>query len=242
MPSPRTSLTEYDVAEPRRARRAASAGVVLVSMLALGACAGTGEDTSGNGIVSGFSSSDDDGMQGAVLTTPYTWPEGSLVDTEGDQVDLRKGLEKPLTMVFFGYSHCPDICQAVMADLASAMARLDESEAEDVAVWFVTTDPARDDPATLREYLDRFNPAFEGFTGPLDDVVKIAAAVHIPVEQGPKLPSGGYEVTHGTPVLGVTPDGTVPIVWTEGTSAARLAEDIHTMLTDGIPTVEEGGS
>ena len=145
--------------------------------------------------------------------------------------------------MFFGYSQCPDICQAVMADLASAVARLDEAEADEVAIWFVTTDPARDDPATLRAYLDRFDPAFEGLTGPLADIVDIAEAVHVPVEQGPKLPSGGYEVTHGTPILGVTPDGTVPIVWTEGTSAARLAEDIHTILTDGIPTpIEEGGS
>jgi protein SCO1/2 len=210
------------------------------ALLALTACAGTGDD--GDAVVSGFSTSDHDGMEGAVLTTPYTWPEGTLVDSRGEDVDLRKGLEKPLTLVFFGYSRCPDICQAVMADLASAMARLEEPEADDVAVWFVTTDPARDDPAALRTYLDRFDPAFEGFTGPLADIVDIAEAVHVPVEQGPKLPSGGYEVTHGTPVLGVTPDGTVPIVWTEGTSAARLAEDIHTILSDGIPTVEEGGS
>jgi protein SCO1/2 len=223
-------------------RRASVVGAVLVAvttMLALGACGGSAD---GNGVVSGFSSSDDDGMEGAVLTTPYTLPEGTLVDTHGDDFDLRKGLEKPLTMVFFGYSKCPDICQAVMSDLASAMARLDESETDDVAVWFVTTDPARDDPATLRTYLDRFDPAFEGLTGPLEDIVDVAKAVHVFVKQGPELPSGGYEVNHGTPVLGVTPDGSVPIVWTAGTSAARLAEDIHTILTDGIPPLEEGDS
>ena len=208
-----------------------------MALLALSACGGTGD--AGTGVVSGVSTSDDDGMEGAVLTEPYTWPEATLVDSHGDDLDLRAGLTKPLTMVFFGYSQCPDICQAVMADLASAVARLDESEADDVAVWFVTTDPARDDPATLRGYLDRFNPAFEGLTGPIGDIMKVAEAVHVPIERGPRLPSGGYEVTHGTPVLGVTPDGTVPIVWTEGTSAARLATDIHTILTDGIPTPDE---
>jgi protein SCO1 len=215
-------------------------GAALGALLTLTACGGSGDG--GNGVVSGFQSYDEDGMEGAVLTEPYTWPHGTLLDSRGEEIDLRDDLEKPLTLVFFGYSKCPDICQVVMADLASTMARLDDSEAEDVATWFVTTDPARDDPATLRSYLDRFNPAFEGLTGPLDEIVDVAAAVHVPVEKGAKLPSGGYEVTHGTPILGVLPDGTVPIVWTEGTSPARLAEDIHIMLTDGIPPVEEGGS
>jgi protein SCO1/2 len=154
---------------------------------------------------------------------------------------VREELDAPLTLVFFGYSKCPDICQVVMADLASAVARLDDGQAAQVATWFVTTDPARDDPATLDAYLDRFDPSFEGLTGPLPDVVDLAASVHVPVEEGPKLPTGGYEVTHGTPILGVTPDGTVPVLWTEGTSAAKLAEDLDTILTDGIPTPGEAG-
>jgi protein SCO1/2 len=179
---------------------------------------------------------DDDGMNGAVLTTPYRLADATLTDSSDQPFQLRAQLTKPLTLVFFGYTHCPDICQAVMADLASTMARLEEPEAAKVAVWFVTTDPARDDPQTLRSYLDRFNPGFEGLTGPLRDIVRVADSVRVAVEHGPKLPSGGYDITHGTPVLGVRKDGSVPIVWTEGTSAARLAEDVHRLLTDGVPT------
>ena len=220
--------------------RGFAAVAAAVAVLGLSACGGAGTDD--GRIVSGFSESGDDGMHGAVLTEPYTWPQGSLVDTAGDDVELREGLEKPLTLVFFGYSQCPDICQAVMADLASAMGRLDESEAADVATWFITTDPARDDPAVLREYLDRFDPEFEGFTGELADIVEIAEAVHVPIEKGPRLPSGGYDVTHGTAILGVTADGVVPILWTEGTSAAKLAEDITVILDGGVPTPEAEGS
>jgi protein SCO1/2 len=224
------------VAELRRWAAAFSATAVL----ALAACGGGADD--GNAVVSGVDVEDGDGMHGTVLTTPYTWPDGTLVDAQGDDFDLRAGLEAPLTMVFFGYSRCPDICQAVMADLASAVARLEESEAAQVDTWFVTTDPATDDPATLRAYLDRFNPEFEGLTGPLDDIVETAKAVHVPVEQGRRLPTGGYEVNHGTAILGVTADGEVPILWTEGTSAAKLAEDIHTVLSEGIPATDEEGS
>jgi protein SCO1/2 len=171
-----------------------------------------------------------------VLTSPYRLADGSLTDTEGARVHLRRALDAPLTLVFFGYTNCPDICQAVMADLASARARLDPADEDRVATWFVTTDPARDDPQTLRTYLDRFDPSFEGFTGPLEDVVGIARSVHVLVEKGRKLPSGGYEVVHSTPVLGVRPDGSVPIVWTAGTSAAKIAADVQTLLTTGLPS------
>ena len=229
------------MAEPfaRRFRRGTPGLLVAGALLATAGLAGCGGSDDGNPVVSGVSVNDDDGMHGAVLTTPYAWPEGTLVDTAGDEAALRDRLDKPLTLVFFGYTKCPDICQAVMANLASANARLDPDQADDVATWFVTTDPARDDPATLRDYLDRFDPGFEGFTGPLQDIVEIANGVHVPIEKGERLPSGGYDVTHGTAILGVTPGGEVPILWTEGTSAAKLAEDIDTFLSDGIPTSDQ---
>jgi protein SCO1/2 len=221
-----------------RLKRVATAAA-LGSTLLLGACGGDG--ATGNGVIADARVQDDDGLNGAVLTEPYMVGESTLTDTAGEPFDVRGELEAPLTLVFFGYSKCPDICQTVMADLASAIARLDDAQADQVATWFVTTDPARDDPATLRAYLDRFDPSFEGLTAPLPEVVDLATSVHIPIEKGPKLPSGGYEVTHGTPILGVTPDGAVPVLWTEGTSAAKLAEDIDTILTEGIPSTDEAG-
>jgi protein SCO1/2 len=211
----------------------------LGATLLLAGCGG--EQATGNGVIAGARVHDDDGLHGAALTEPYTVGEGTLTDTAGKPFDVRAELEAPLTLVFFGYSKCPDICQTVMADLASAVARLDDGQADQVATWFVTTDPARDDPATLRAYLDRFDPSFEGLTAPLPEVVDLATSVHVPIEKGPKLPSGGYEVTHGTPIIGVTPDGAVPVLWTEGTSAAKLAEDIDTILAEGIPSTDEAG-
>jgi protein SCO1/2 len=221
------------VGEVRRSAAAAVASVLCLLLLA--ACGGTG---AGNGVVADVRSEDADGLHGAVLTTPYELGEGTLTDTAGQPFAVRSELQKPLTLAFFGYSQCPDICQVVMADLASAVARLESTQADKVDTWFVTTDPARDDPQTLRAYLDRFNPAFEGLTGPLKDIVELAGSVHVPVEKGPRLPSGGYEVMHGTQILGITPDGAVPVLWTEGTSAAKLAEDIDAILRDGVPLIE----
>jgi protein SCO1/2 len=69
------------------------------------------------------------------------------------------------------------------------------------------------------------------------DLTATAASVHVAMQAGRKLPSGGYEVVHGTPVLAVLPDGSVPLVWTEDTSAAELAADLDKVLTGGVPGV-----
>jgi protein SCO1/2 len=224
------------VADRVRVRRGALVLPSLAASLAL--LAGCG-GASGDGVAAGVRIEDGDGMHGAVLDTPYTLADATLTDSGGRPFALRDELDEDVTLVFFGYSHCPDICQAVMADLASTVARLDEADAERVQVWFVTTDPARDDAATLRTYLDRFDPAFEGLTGRLPDIVEVARSMHVPIEKGPELASGGYDVTHGTPILAVTPAGEVPVLWTEGTSAAKLAEDVTALLDEGVPTPDQ---
>ncbi len=174
----------------------------------------------------------DEELTGAVLTEPYVVPSTPLTDTDGSAYSLADSTDKRLTLVFFGYTNCPDICQVVMSSLASAVTRLDEADREQVDVVFVTTDPARDDEAALREYLDRFDPSFIGLTGPLPTIIDIGRDLAVAVEHGEKLPSGGYDVTHGTAVLGIDSDDQVPIVWTQGTSATQFASDVHRLLDD----------
>ena len=214
----------------REPLRRAAATAVLALVLPLAACGGgapAAEDPARA----------DDGLYGAVLDQPYRVPAVRLEDTEGRTRLIADQLDKPLTLVFFGYTNCPDICIAVMSDLASTVARLGKADAAKVKVLFVTTDPARDDARTIRTYLDRFDPSFEGLTGPMKDVVAAGDAFHLAIEKGKRLPTGGYEVTHSTPVLGIVPAGSgepasVRVVWTEGTSAAKMAADVEDALAD----------
>ena len=211
----------------------------MLLLLLLGALlAGCGTDSSSaeQGPVANVSISDPDGLHGVVLPTPYDVPSVRLQDTAGAPYSLATDARTPLTMVFFGYTHCPDICQMVMADLASARVRLDPDRRAKVDVVFVTTDPARDTRAVLRDYLDRFDPRFEGLTGSLPAVVRAGKRFDILVEKGHKLPSGGYDVQHGTQVVGVLPDGSAPYVWTEGTSAADFADDMTKILDGKVPS------
>jgi protein SCO1/2 len=175
-------------------------------------------------------STPDDGFNGAALPKPYHVPDVTLTDTEGDRYSVVSDSTTPLTLVFFGYTNCPDVCSVVMADIASALTRLDPAERKQVRMLFVTTDPARDDPATLRRYLDRFDPSFEGLTGPLTRITTLAKPLGVYIQKGQKLPSGGYEVSHGAQVIAMRDDGTAPLVWTGGTSAAQMAEDIPKLL------------
>ena len=185
---------------------------------------------------------DDDGLNGTALPAPYSLRDATLTDTTGASVALRDRLEAPVTLMFFGYTNCDDICSTVLSNITSAKARLSDDEAARVDTWFVTTDPARDDPETIGGYLERFDPGFSGFTGPLGTLMATAESVHVAMQAGRKLPSGGYEVIHGTPVLAVGPDGSVPVVWTEDTSAAELAADLDELLTDGLPAPREASS
>ncbi len=211
-------------------RRAALPAALLAVATLLSSCGGAGADAPDPARA-------DDGLYGAVLDQPYRVADVPLEDTEGRTAPIADRLDKPLTLVFFGYTNCPDICLAVMSDLASTVARLSQAQADQVQVLFVTTDPARDDPRTLRTYLDRFNPSFEGLTGSIQDVVTAGTAFHLAIQKGRKLPTGGYEVTHSTPVLGLVPasggdPASARVVWTEGTSAAKLAADVQDALAD----------
>ena len=215
-------------------RRAVAAVGAAVLALVLAGCGG-GSDASDGRPVANVSIRDDDGLHGVVLPNPYDVPDVTLTDAAGKPYDLPTDATKPLTLVFFGYTHCPDICQVVMANIASSLTRLDAAQRDQVQMEFVTTDPARDDVRTVHAYVQRFDPAFDGLTGDLPTIVRLGKAFDVPIEKGEKLASGGYDVAHGTQIVGLLPDGRAPFVWTEGTDPASLAEDISTILDDKVP-------
>jgi protein SCO1/2 len=174
---------------------------------------------------------DDHGYHGAWLARPYTVPPVGLTDTAGRHYTVARAPAE-LTLVFFGYTHCPDVCQVVMSTLASAVARLDPQERRRMEVVFVTTDPARDTRPVLRRYLDRFDPGFVGLTGPLARVEDLARPLGIYFEEDERLPSGGYEVEHSASVLAVR-DGRASLVWSPTATPAEVAADVQRLLAAG---------
>jgi protein SCO1 len=182
-------------------------------------------------VLAGCAKSSADTFAGAVLHAPYHAPATALTGTDGKPFSLSASTDKRLTLVFFGYTHCPDECPTTMATLASAMLQLDDADRANVQVVFVTTDPARDTGPVIRTWLNHFDRDFVGVTGPLPTIKTVAERVGVPIAKGRRLPSGGYDVTHGTQVLGLDGKNQIPVVWTLGTTAPEFAHDIHQLLS-----------
>lgn len=197
--------------------RRALAAVLTALLVPLAACGGDGGSAGG-------------GLRGTELDPPFEVSSTPLTDVDGQPFSLTADTDKDLTLVFFGYTHCPDICQVVMSNLASAMTRLDDSDRDRVDVVYVTTDPARDTEEVLDRYLSHIDPKFIGLTGDLDTIVAVAKPLGVGITQGDKLPSGGYDVTHGTTITGVDADDEGTVYWSEDTSSADFAADIHQLL------------
>ncbi len=198
------------------ARRVA---VIALAALLLGGCGVSGSLTTGA-----------HEMTGTVLDPPFAVEATALTDGTGAPYSLVGDTDKELTLVFFGYTHCPDICGIVMSTLAASMTRLDEAERDDVDVVFITTDPARDTPKLAAEYATNFNKDFIGLSGPLETIVDVAKPLGIAIEKGDKLPSGGYEVGHGTQIVAVNAADEGIAYWNEDVSPAQLSADMRYLL------------
>ena len=164
--------------------------------------------------------------------TPYQLSDIALTDTDGEPFSLATDADKPLTLVFYGYTSCPDECPLVMSSLTAALTRLDDADREKIDVVFVTTDPARDSEKVLRKYLDRYGKDFIGLTGDLKDIVTLAESMRLYIGEAERLPSGGYDLgVHDTHVSAVS-GGEARVVWSMNTSPKQFADDIHHLLEE----------
>lgn len=204
-------------------RRDLFASVALAGVLALLAgCGGSPAASSAPGII--VQQEDNGGYVGRAISADLRLPDVDLTDTSGQPFDLATDVDKPVTVLFFGYTNCPDLCSAAMAAVASALRRVETPVRDHVEVVFVSVDPARDTPAVLRAYLDRFRfPSYVGLTGGLDAVEVAANAMHVPIDLS-KAETG--EVIHGTQLFGFGPDGEAHVYWTDGVAPADLAHDL----------------
>lgn len=196
-------------------RRTRLLAVALVATLMLTACGGS------TGAFAGHR-----------LENPWRASDVALTDTSGSPYSLgRSTKDHPLTLVFFGYTHCPDFCPLVMNNIAAAFNRLDEDDRSKTGMVFVTSDPPRDTPSVLRTYLDGYNKSFVGLTGKLPAIMKVADSFHVYISDGTKLPSGGYDVGGHTTYTFAVEDGKAVAYWEQSTSAPQFAADIHSLLS-----------
>jgi protein SCO1/2 len=161
-------------------------------------------------------------------------PRFTLTDTTGAPFDFSAKTQGYITLLFFGYTHCPDMCPLQMQTISQALKSVPANAAASFKIAFVTTDPDRDTPVVLRAWLDHFNKNFIGLTGTQAaiDAAQIAANV-APAKKSAVRPDGTYEVGHAAFVFAYTKDNLAHVIYPVGVTADDLAHDLQ-LLAQGI--------
>jgi protein SCO1/2 len=180
---------------------------------------------------------DEDGYQGMVLITPLEKPDFALPDTSGNSFDFLKETEGYVTLLYFGYTHCPDICPGQMALVGNALKELPDDVSDRVKVVYVSTDPDRDTPERLREWLDNFGETFVGLIpesqAAADEISRSALKnFWAPLTNEP-LPEGGYAVNHPAMVIAYTTDNVAHVLYPFGVKKAAWLHDLPKMVKEG---------
>jgi len=207
---------------------------LIAGLVAIGAAAlffiGTVAVVTGRG----SDASGDDAWGGTLVEPALARPDFTLTDTDGQPYDFGAETAGRLTLLFFGYTHCPDVCPVHMATLSAA---LDTPGMPDPTVVFVTTDPTRDDPARLREWLDQFDASFVGLTGTAEqiaaaeDAARVGRSAPIPTEDGADAGDGtDYQVGHAAQIVAYTPDDQAHLVYPFGVRRQDWVNDLPRLL------------
>ena len=156
----------------------------------------------------------------------FTKADFRLTDHNGKTRTLADFRGKAVA-VFFGYTHCPDVCPTTLADLARAM-RLLGKDADRVQVLFVTVDPERDMPEMLAQYVPAFYPSFLGLYGDAQATAQAAKAFYVGYDKRPT--ASGYNVDHSVGTFLVDPAGKVRLRAPHAQRAEWFADDIRLLL------------
>jgi len=162
----------------------------------------------------------DRSLRGSVINPPFQAPEIALTDSNGEPFALSQ-VEGKVAVIFFGFTNCPDECPLAMANLKLAVEMLGE-RGGNVQVLLVTTDPQRDSPEALREFVERFNPLFLGLTGSQAQLSKVWK------DYGVTVMDGGE--THSNYIYMIDKSGMLVETVLADSGPADIAADLRVLL------------
>lgn len=172
---------------------------------------------------------------GLLFDDPQPAAEITGVNYDGSPFQL-SDLRGQLTLVFFGYTYCPDICPFTLVEMAEAYKQLAEESpklVEDLNVVFVSVDPERDTPERLAQYIPNFHPDFYGVYVEPEDLARVKAAYGIYAEKrevDPNTSAGVYFMDHTASISLVDRNGNIAALFQHDVPAADLAADLKVLL------------
>lgn len=155
-------------------------------------------------------------------------PEMTLINQDGEPLSLAQ-LKGRWNLLFFGYTFCPDICPATLAELRQLRSMLPEGVSQRMQPILVSVDPERDTPEQLKKYLDYFGAGFIGLTGPLEDIQTLANTVGVPFIPA-DTSKENYTVDHGGNLALIGPDGRLRGFIRGPLRTEKLAEQLPAVL------------
>ncbi|SCK14050.1 SCO family protein [Streptomyces sp. WMMB 322] len=200
--------------------------LAAAGVLALAGCGGSAEEGGKSGgsdkaVASGAPQK----KGGVVLDRPFEKPDLTLTDTKGEKYDLIEETKGKPVLLYFGYTHCPDVCPLTMSNIAVARSKLTAEQKKQLRVVFVTSDPKRDTPKELGSWLRGQDPSFTGLTGDFDTIQAGARTVGVSIEPSYKKKNGDVVSSHGAQLLAFSPkDDKAHVLYTEGNTAPQILE------------------
>ena len=154
-------------------------------------------------------------------------PEISLKDTSGQPFHLSDA-RGDIVLLYFGYTYCPDICPATLAELAWVKEQLG-AESEHLQVVFISVDPARDTPERVDSYLAKFDPDFAGLVGSEQELEQVTAAYGVLAQRDPG-DAENYTMTHTSRVFLIDPEGMLRTNYTFDEPPEAILADVEYVL------------
>jgi protein SCO1/2 len=154
--------------------------------------------------------------------------ELALTDPDGRRRSLAE-FKGRVVVVFFGFTHCPDVCPTTMAELALVKQQLG-ADGQRLQGVFVTVDPQRDTPELLKAYVTNFDPGFVALRGTPEETLAVAKHFKVFFAKVPGKTEGSYTIDHTAGAYLFDPEGRVRLFTRHGTGADALLHDVRILL------------
>lgn len=155
----------------------------------------------------------------------------NLTDDAGKQVS-GKDYRGKVVLLYFGYTHCPDVCPLTLAQLHVVMQRLGPL-ADGVRILFVSVDPARDTPEVMHAYVNAFDTHAVGLTGKPGDIEALSKRYRSAFTREPAKEDGNYEVSHSSAIYVFDQEGKARLLSTPNNPQSDMVHDLHLLLAPG---------
>lgn len=169
-------------------------------------------------------------QSGTQLPQPRALPAFTLVDQDARPYTAQQ-MQGRWTLLFPGFTHCPDVCPTTLAFLKQLNAGLDAAQRPRIVL--LSVDPERDTPARLKDYVQHFDPAFVGVTAPEPQLAEIARAFGIAYAKVPGAGADSYQMDHSAALILLNPQAQIVAYFSPPFDQARLAADLRQLVGAG---------